>query len=60
MNETGIFGFLALFSKIWKIGEIYRADKTEERAEPCPTPMLTFKNKKEKLFYKYCVFLPTK
>jgi len=47
MNETGIFGFLALFSKIWKIGEIYRADKTEERAEPCPTPMLTFKNRKK-------------
>ena len=31
-----------------------------ERAEPYPTPMLTSKNKEEKLFQKYLVFLLTR
>ena len=41
MNERkgiGIFRFFKQFSKIWKIGERYKADRIRERAEPCPTP----------------------
>jgi len=50
INETGIFRFLALFLKIWKIREIYKANKTWDKAEPCPTPTSTLKNREEKLF----------
>jgi len=28
----------------------YKADKTGDRADPCPIPMLTLKNEEEKLF----------
>ena len=31
-----------------------------ERAEPCPTPILTLKNGEKNLFQKYLVFLPIK
>jgi len=31
----------------------YKADKIGERAESCPTPMLTLKNGNKKLFQKY-------
>ena len=34
MKEAGIFRFLDLFSKIWKIRARYKADKTRERANP--------------------------
>ena len=47
--ETGIFRFFNCFSKIWKIGERYKAERIEERADPCPTPILTLKKRKEKL-----------
>jgi len=42
-TETGIFRFFKCFSRIWKTREIYKADKIEKRAEPCPTLTLTLK-----------------
>ena len=59
-NETGIFRLLALFLKIWKMGERYRTDKMGNKADPCPIPTSTLKNGEEKLFHKYWIFLPTK
>ena len=41
--EIGIFRFFKHFSRIWKTGEIYKADKMEKKAEPCPTLMSTLK-----------------
>ena len=35
---------------MWKTGEIYKADKIEERAEPCPIPTSTLKKWEKKLF----------
>ena len=32
--EIGIFRFFSQFSKIWNIGEIYKAEKIRERADP--------------------------
>ena len=60
INETGIFRFLALFSKMWKIGERYNVNKTEDKVEPCPTPMSTLEKGDKKLFQSYWVFLLTK
>ena len=59
-NETGIFRFFALFSKIWKIREKYNAERIGESTEPWPTPMSMQKKGEVKLFQKYCVFLPIK
>ena len=42
---------------MWTISE---RNKIGERAEPCPTPMLTLKRGEEKLFQKYFVFLSTR
>jgi len=42
------------------MGEIYKADKMEERAEPCPMLMSTLKNREEKLFQQYHIFLLTR
>jgi len=45
-------------------GARYRAERMGERigerTEPCPTPTSTLKNGEEKLFQKYCIFLPTR
>jgi len=32
------------------MGARYKADKIEERTDPCPTPMFTLKKEEEKLF----------
>jgi len=48
---------LVLFSKIWKIGVIYKAERMEGRAGSCLTPILALKNSKTKLFYTYCICL---
>ena len=32
----------------------------KDKAKPCSIPMLALKNKEEKLFHKYWIFLPTK
>jgi len=34
MIEMGIFKFFRCFSRIYKKGERYKADKIEERADP--------------------------
>jgi len=36
----------------------YKAEKIGERADPCPTPMSTLKDGKERSFQRYLVFLP--
>ena len=48
--ETGIFKFFKCFSRMWKIREIYKADKIGEKAKSCPMPMSTLKKGEEKLF----------
>jgi len=60
IKEIRIFRFFNLFSKMWRIEEKYRADRMEERAELCPTPMSTLKKEDEKLFQRYFIFLPTR
>ena len=50
--EIGIFKFFKQFSRIWRNGERYSTNKIGERAEPWPTPMLTSKKGKVKLFQK--------
>ena len=50
ITEIGIFRFFNLFSKIWKTGYRYKANKMREIAEPCLIPTLTLKNGEEKLF----------
>ena len=60
MTETGIFRFFNIFSKIWKTGDKYNADRIGERAEPWPTPTSKLKKGEEKLFQKYFVFLLTR
>jgi len=57
-KEIGILRFFKCFSRMWKIGERYKADKMGERAKPCLTPILILQKGEEKLFYKYFVFLP--
>jgi len=49
--EMGIFKFFRHFSKIYKKGERYRADKIGERVNLCPTPTFMLKIGNEKLFY---------
>ena len=59
-NEIEIYRFFDLFPKIWKIGEMKKAEKIRERAESCPTPTFILKSSGVKSFYKYCIFLPIK
>ena len=61
-NETAIFckRFFDLFSKMWKIGAIYKADKIGERVYSCLTFTSSLKKGKTKLFHMYCVFLSIK
>ncbi len=42
--EMGIFRFLRRFSRIYKNGVKYKAERIGERANPWPTPMLTSKS----------------
>ena len=58
--EIGIFIFLILFSKIWRIGERYKTERIEKRANTWPTLISILKIWEEKLFYKYLVFLSTR
>jgi len=51
MIEMGIFKFFRCFSKIYKKGERYRADKIGERVDSCPTPTFMLKIGDEKLFH---------
>jgi len=60
MIEIGIFRFFNLFSKIWKTGERYKADRMGDKAEPCPMPISILKEEKGKLLQRYFVLLPTK
>ena len=39
--ETGILRILRWFSRIYKKGKRYKANKTGERADPWPTPTFT-------------------
>jgi len=39
---------------------MYRAGKIGERADSWPTPISTLKKDETKLFYEYCIILPTK
>ena len=50
--ETGILRFLRQFSRIYKKGKRYKADKTGERANSWPTPMFTLNVGNGKLFYR--------
>jgi len=52
MIEAGILRFLRCFSKMYKKGERYKANKIEERADPWPTPMFTLKIGDEMSFYR--------
>jgi len=52
-------GFLIFFSKIWKIGEKYKADRIGNRAKPYTTSTLILKEEEEKLFQRYFIFLST-
>ena len=57
--EIEIFRFFNFFSKIWKIGEKYKADRIGDKAEPYTTPILILKKEEEKLFQRYFIFLST-
>jgi len=48
--EIGIFRFLRRFSRIYKNGVRYKADKIGERADPWPTLTLISKSGECKLF----------
>jgi len=48
--EVGIFRFLRRFSRIYKNGDRYKAERIEERADPWPNPTLTLKSGDSKLF----------
>ena len=58
--EIGIFRFFNWFSKMWKMSERYKAERTGERAESCLTLISMLKKGEEKSFQRYLVFLPTK
>ena len=50
--ETRIWRFLRRFSRIYKKGERYKADRIGERADPWPTPMFTSNVEDGKLFHR--------
>jgi len=50
--ETGIFRFIRHFSRIYKRGVRYKADKIGERADSWPTLMLTVNDRDDRLFYR--------
>ena len=49
--EMGIFIFFKCFSRIYKKGVRYKAERIGERADPWPTPTLTSKLGEENLFH---------
>ena len=61
-NETVKFWkrFFDLFSNMWKIRAIYKADKMEEKTKLCSIPTSALKKDEMKLFHIYYVFLSTK
>jgi len=50
--ETEIFRFIRCFSRIYKKGMRYKADKIGERADPWPTPILTVNDGNDKSFHR--------
>ena len=48
--ETRFFRFSNFFSKIWKIGERYKAERIGKRADSYSTLTLMLKKEEEKLF----------
>jgi len=48
--KMGIFRFLRCFSRIYKNGVRYKAERIGERADSWPTPMLTSKSRDCKSF----------
>ena len=52
--------FFDLFSKMWKIRVIYKADKMGDRADSWSTPTSVLKKGKTKFFHIYHVFLSIK
>ena len=52
MIEIGILRFLRQFSKIYRKGERYKADKIGESADLWPTPTFISKIGEEKLFHR--------
>ena len=50
-NEMEIFRFFNCFSRIYKNGVRYKAERIEEKADSWPTLTLTSKIKEEKLFH---------
>ena len=61
-NKIGILRLFDIFSKMWKMGERWRAKKIEESTEPWPTftSTSTWKRGEIKSFHQYWVFLPIK
>ena len=57
IRETGMLREFRHFSRIYRRGERYRADKIGDRADSWPTPTLTLYNREENSFYQYLVFL---
>jgi len=57
IRETGMLRDFRCFSRIYRRGERYRADKIGNRADPWPTPTLTSYIGKENSFHQYLVFL---
>jgi len=49
-TEMGIFRILRCFSRMYKNGVKYKAERIGERADPWPTPMLTSKSEDVKSF----------
>ena len=50
--EIGILRFLRCFSRMYKNGKRYKADKIGERADPWSTPTLTSKLGEDRSFHK--------
>jgi len=57
IRETGMLREFRRFSRIYRRGERYRADKIGDRADSWPTPTLTSYNREENSFHLYLVFL---
>ena len=51
-KETGIFRFFILFSKVWKIGVIKRADKMGDSTNSWPASTSVVRRDKVKPFHE--------
>ena len=49
--EMGIFRFFKCFSRMYKNGVRYKAERMGERADPWPTPTLTSNIGEERSFH---------